>query len=179
MKKLLSVMLLLATLTIIADISMRKEDERPEPTKFQEAMNFANFNTYTDNDLNYTFSYPSFFKESSEAWYGTGHVSFSYHNNGINLIMTCRVLPKRVITCKDSSFTTSQAMQDFSEYVSLSRGVLRENCWYVLTFCYPREYRKAVSRIISRVISWQAEPPRHLITNPPMMPQYDKTKNKH
>ena len=70
MKKLLSVMLLLATLAFIADISMKKEDERPAPTKFQEAMNFANFNTYADRDFNYTFSYPSFFKESSEpCWF--------------------------------------------------------------------------------------------------------------
>lgn len=170
MKKLLSVMLLLATLAFIADISMKKEDERPEPMKFQEAMNFANFNTYADRDFNYTFSYPSFFKESSEPWYGPGHVSFSYHGNGTNMVLTCRVLPKSAIACKDSSFTTSHSLQDFSGYVSLSRGVLRGNCWYVLTFCYPEEYRKAVSRIIFQVTSWQAEPPRQIITGSPKIP---------
>lgn len=158
MKKLIFTMILLTILAFMADIGMKKEDERAMPVKFQEAMNYITFNTYVDKDFGYTFTYPPFFKESNEPWYGIGHVKFSYHENETNMNLECRVLPKSAIPCKDSHFIISEPLQNFNGYINLSHGVLHENRWYVLSFCYPKEYHKAASRIIWRVKSWNPKP---------------------
>lgn len=153
MKKIFVVIAICSLLGLGATASLNGIDRRPMAEQFEQAMCNISFDTYTDSDFNYSFSYPAFFQREEEEGLGVGHVVFSYHGH-TDLVLECKVVPESCYQTKRRNFIIDKALPHQEGYRVRSHFVLRDGCWYVLSLSYHEDFKQAVCRIIRAVDTW-------------------------
>lgn len=158
MRKLLLIIFVAVGCGWIATCQCMRSDCRTPQQQFREAMNGVRFVTYSDSVMGYTLQFPSFFERDDEPYFGVGHVRFAYHLL-TDLTLECKVLPAKALpTLKDGAL--HEGFTDRSRhYRYMTKYRQKQGRWYVLTFCYPTDYRDAVGRILHEVETWTADAP--------------------
>ncbi|MCH3982437.1 MAG: hypothetical protein LKE41_11175 [Prevotella sp.] len=148
----------LFVITCAMVVVFMRSDERSVEQKFREGMPFLTFNTYIDPDFGYQFVYPSFLCKEVIKGYGPGHVQFGYHANSINMVMECKVVPRRILPRVQGNSVKEGVCPDMEAYRYCSHYVCKSHLVYILSFYYPAAYKEAASPILYRVRHWQPFP---------------------
>lgn len=152
MKKILPTLIIFIIACFV--INTPRKDQRNFNEIFQEEMNYAEFKTYTDPKLGFSFQYPSFFN-NEPCNDGTCNVRFSYHANDINMVLEVKVTYLKSFCGVYKETISSGEVKNYSGYCYHSHSINYKHCCYMLSFYYPQNYKYAVLRIIRHVNKWK------------------------